>query len=48
MDEILTTLRTDPVGIAADIGGVLTGGAGLAVKGAAVAGRVGTVARGTE
>ena len=46
MDEILNTLRTDPVGIAADIGGVLTGGAGLAVKGAATAGQVWALLRG--
>ena len=47
MDEILKTLRTDPVGIAADIGGLLTGGAGLAVKGAATAGRVAAASRAT-
>ena len=44
LEEISNTLRTDPVGVAGDIAGILTGGAGLAAKAAGTAGRVGRVA----
>ena len=39
-DAILDSLRTDPVGTALDVGGVLTGGAGLGVRAPGVAGRI--------
>ena len=40
-DEIADTIRTDPFGAALDVGGVLTGGAGLAARAPGAAGRVG-------
>ena len=43
IENIRNTLKTDPVGFLGDVAGILTGGAGLAVKGAAMAGRVGRV-----
>ena len=42
-DALLRTLRTDPVGIASDFLGFLTLGSGLAVKGAATAGKLARV-----
>ena len=38
--EILDTIREDPFGAALDVGGVLTGGAGLAARAPGAAGRV--------
>ena len=38
--EFLDTVRTDPVGAALDIGGAMTGGAGLAARAPGAAGRV--------
>ena len=39
--EILDTIREDPFGAALDVGGILTGGAGLAARAPGAAGRVG-------
>ena len=39
--EIANTVRTDPVGAALDVGGLLTGSAGLAARAPGTAGRIG-------
>ena len=39
--EIADTVRTDPFGAALDVGGLLTGGAGLAARAPGAAGRIG-------
>ena len=43
-DALEKTFREDPAGLAGDIAGVLTGGAGLAVKAGGTAGKVGRIA----
>ena len=45
LDALKKTLAEDPAGFAADIGGLLTGGSGLAVKAFGTAGKAGKVAK---
>ena len=47
-DEFLDSLRTDPVGVGLDVGGVLTGGAGAAARVPGIAGRLARAIAGAD
>ena len=45
LDEIKRTVAEDPVGLAGDVAGLLTGGGTMAVKGAGMAGKAGNIGK---